>query len=334
MEQNEQIKVHTGELDLQETGQGSVEDIDEIFTGSSNGVNFRTLSWPAATVIFIKLQFSTGILSIPSNLSVLGAVGGAISIVGWTTLAMYVALIFGDFRARHGRCHTVADMAYIVGGPLLREIIGTLFILANILAAGSTIIAISTGISIFSHNATCSVWWALLTTAAVMLGASIRKIHKLGWLTWVAFGSIFTAVMVVVVGVTLRARPAAAPQSGSFDLGFYAVPSTRSNFAQVIVASCAIIVSSGGTAMMVPIISEMRNPAEYKKAIYLSQTFVIASYLSLSMVIYAYCGTWVASPSLGVSLAFLIRTPPLTLHDRVLEKPSRSLHTVSVSSAC
>lgn len=43
----------------------------------------------------------------------------------------------------------------------------------------------------------------------------------------------------------------------------------------------------------------MRNPKDYPKAVYLSMGFVTASYLSFALVIYRWCGKWIASPSLG-----------------------------------
>lgn len=56
-----------------------------------------------------------------------------------------------------------------------------------------------------------------------------------------------------------------------------------------------------------PVISEMRNPRDYKKSLYLCVAIVTASYLSFSLVVYRWCGIWVASPSLGSAGATLKR---------------------------
>lgn len=58
----------------------------EVFQETSEGVNFRTVSWQRATVLFLKIQFAMSILAVPSSLGALGAVGGALSIVGWQAL--------------------------------------------------------------------------------------------------------------------------------------------------------------------------------------------------------------------------------------------------------
>jgi hypothetical protein len=58
----------------------------EVFKKTTDGVNFRTVSWQRATIIFLKIQFALGVLSIPTSLYTLGAVGGALSILGWQVL--------------------------------------------------------------------------------------------------------------------------------------------------------------------------------------------------------------------------------------------------------
>ena len=58
----------------------------EIFHDRAKGVKFRTVSWQRATIIFLKIQFAMSILAVPGALATIGAVGGALSIVGWEVL--------------------------------------------------------------------------------------------------------------------------------------------------------------------------------------------------------------------------------------------------------
>lgn len=63
---------------------GSEKDVvesHEVFQKLEGGVDFRTVSWQRATVIFLKIIFATGVLSIPSAMYALGAVGGSILIL-------------------------------------------------------------------------------------------------------------------------------------------------------------------------------------------------------------------------------------------------------------
>lgn len=78
---------------------GDISDIEdhEVFKKNAD-VDFRTVGWPRATFIFLKVIFATGVLSIPLAMFSLGAVGGALSVIGWGALNTYTGVIQGDFR--------------------------------------------------------------------------------------------------------------------------------------------------------------------------------------------------------------------------------------------
>ncbi|RDW56702.1 hypothetical protein BP6252_14023 [Coleophoma cylindrospora] len=181
-----------------------------------------------------------------------------------------------------------------------REITEFLYLMAWILCIGLAILALSTSLNAISHHV-----------------GSIRKIHRLGWILWIGFISIVSAVMIIVIAVTIPARPAAAPQTGPFELGFGALPPAGTTFATAWAASIAVYASSANTSGYIPVISEMRRPQDYFKALYACMTWITASYLSLGLTIYAYCGKWVASPALGSAgptikiIAYAIAIPGL-----------------------
>lgn len=58
----------------------------EVFKKSTDGVDFRTVTWQKAVIIFIKTQIAIGVLGIPGALGTLGAVGGGILIVAFQSL--------------------------------------------------------------------------------------------------------------------------------------------------------------------------------------------------------------------------------------------------------
>jgi len=99
----------------------------EVFQANVNGVEFRTVSWQRATVLFVKFNFAMSILSIPGALAALGSVGGSLSIIGFTSLntceleevsigdyetwkltmrCVDTGVVLGDFRHRHPECHS------------------------------------------------------------------------------------------------------------------------------------------------------------------------------------------------------------------------------------
>lgn len=204
-------------------------------------------------------------MTIPTSLNSLGAVPGSLVIVGWGIINTYAGVVQGNFRNRHPMCHSIADMAEVVGGVVLREIAGACFIVSWIVCAASGINGAATALNALSTHAICTNWFSLVVTIAVMVMASFRKFEELAWISWTGFVSVFAAVFIVVVGVTLRDRPAAAPQTGDFELGYviFANPS----FIQGITATATIFSASAGTSAFLPVISEMRKPRDYKKCL-------------------------------------------------------------------
>ncbi|KAK8080332.1 Amino acid transporter- transmembrane [Apiospora hydei] len=261
---------------------GSEADLEshEVFKKNADGVDFRTVGWPWATVIFLKIIFSTGILSIPTALYALDS-----------------AIVQGNFRNRHPECHSIVDMAHTLGGPWLRELVGLIFLVAYVLVTGSGIIGLSVAFNALSDHAFCTVWWGLVSAAIITACSLVRTLKNMGWVTFAGFVSLFVAVFIVTVGVTTRDRPAAAPPTGDFELGFVAV--NYPDFVAGMMATATIFISSAGSSSFLPVISEMRQPRDFKKAVYACMGIVLSCYLSFAVVVYAWCGKWVSNPALG-----------------------------------
>lgn len=61
-------------------------ETQEVFKASADGVDFRTVTWQRLIIILLKVQVATGVLGIPGAMGTLGAVPGALSVVGWQAL--------------------------------------------------------------------------------------------------------------------------------------------------------------------------------------------------------------------------------------------------------
>jgi hypothetical protein len=183
------------------------------------------------------------------------------------------------------------------GGFVARELVGAIFLIAYILCIGGGVIGLSVAFNALSDHGACTVWFALVGMILMTMAASVRTLHNIGWLTWVGFISLVVAVLIVVIAVTIQDRPAAAPPTGDFDLGYRVI--AYPSFAAGMTATATIFISSAGTSAMLPVISEMRNPRDFKKALYTCNSIVLAMYLAFALVVYRWCGQYVANPALG-----------------------------------
>ncbi|WVQ85847.1 hypothetical protein IAT38_008015 [Cryptococcus sp. DSM 104549] len=273
------------------------DDDGEVFKSGAQEGNFRTLGWIKTAVILMKLCFATGVLAIPSALNVVGYVPGIILLIVWGVITTYYAYVSYQFRMKYSGVHNIADGAMIIGGPILREIVGGLFLLTWVLATGSGLLGMATGLKVLADGKVCTVVFTLVAAVCTALAASIRTLGKLAILTWLGFACIFTAVFIVVVGVTVVDRPAAAPQTGPLEIDFIAVGTP--GFVAGLTAAINLFAGYGSTPTFMPVIAEMSKPRLFPRALISSQSFLMACYLAFGMVMYAYCGQYVASPSLG-----------------------------------
>lgn len=64
----------------------SENDDKEVFKTTTEGVDFRRVTWQRLIIILLKVQVATGVLGIPSAMGTLGAVPGALVVVGCQVL--------------------------------------------------------------------------------------------------------------------------------------------------------------------------------------------------------------------------------------------------------
>lgn len=188
-------------------------------------------------------------------------------------------------------------MCGVMWGSVGRELVGIMFLVAFILCTGSGLLGTSIAFNALSGHGACTVWFSFVSMVLVIIFSSIRTWDKMTWPMTLAFASVLGGVLAVVIGVTLRDRPAAAPAQGNFDLGFQVFG--HPTFAAGVTATATIFIASSAGPVYLPIIAEMKQPQDYRKAVIPVGFMVGSIYLSVSLVVYYYCGQWIATPSLG-----------------------------------
>lgn len=103
-------------------------------------------------------------------------------------------------------------------------------------------------------------------------------------------------VLTLTVAVGVQDKPAAAPP-GPFKSDWKGV--NDPSFEAAISACSSIVFAWAGTPAFFQIASEMRVPEHYTKSLLLCQSVVAVTYITIGIVVYYYCGSFVASPALG-----------------------------------
>ena len=188
-------------------------------------------------------------------------------------------------------------MCGLLWGRAGKELVGVQILVAQVLITAAGIVSCSTAFNALSEHGACTVVFSFVSAALITGFSSVRTFSRLGWLTWIGFTTFFIAVFIFSVAVTQQSRPAAAPPTGAFDLGWTAI--AYPTFVAGITASANIFISGSGSSMYLPVISEMKKPRDYRKAAIAAGVLVGAMYLTFSLVIYRWCGKWLATPAFG-----------------------------------
>ncbi|PNH49373.1 hypothetical protein VD0003_g7760 [Verticillium dahliae] len=157
------------------------------------------------------------------------------------------------------------------------------------LASGAGFVGLAQGFKALSSRNVCNtVPWEGLTI-----------------FTWIGFASLFTAVFIIVIGVTQVDRPAAAPQEGPFDIGVVTIGAPA--VAPGLTAAVNIFAAFSSTPTFMPVIAEMKAPRAFKNSLFSSQIVLFICHVTMSLVVYLYCGKYVASPALGSAGGLLVK---------------------------
>ncbi|KAJ4523690.1 hypothetical protein HRR83_000337 [Exophiala dermatitidis] len=275
-----------------------------------------SVGWLGTVALMMKTQIGLGVLSIPAVFDVLGLIPGVICLLVIAAITTWSDYMVGMFKLRHRDVYSIDDAGALMFGKTGRYILGSAFILCRwplrlnrgvdiilttrvdwAFVAGSGMLGISIGLNAVSTHGACTAIFVAVAALAGFLLGSIQTLGRISWLAWLGLTCILTAIFTVTIAVGVQDRPTAAPQEGpwSSDYKLFNNPS----FADASAALSSLVFAYAGTPGFFAIVSEMRDPRHYTRSLLICQSGVTAVYMSIRVVVYYFCGSYVASPALG-----------------------------------
>lgn len=272
---------------------------DEVFGEiTADGPNYRAVGWKGTAVLMLKTQIGLGVLSIPQVFHTLGLVPGLICLLVIAAMTSWSNWVVGVFKLRHPDVYGIDDVGRKLFGRVGYEFFGITFALFWIFVGGSGMLGIATSLNALSSHGTCT---AVFVAVAAIIGfglGSIQTLGRISWLAWVGVVSILSSILVLTIAVGVQDRPADAPKTpGPWKSDYVIIGSSPPT--EVFAALSSIVFAYAGTPAFFNIVSEMREPRHYTRALIVCQGLMTAVYIAIGVVVYYFCGSYVASPALG-----------------------------------
>uniref|UniRef100_L2G2Y0 Amino acid permease n=1 Tax=Colletotrichum fructicola (strain Nara gc5) TaxID=1213859 RepID=L2G2Y0_COLFN len=289
-----------------------------------DGPNYRNVGWLGTAALMMKTQIGLGVLSIPGTFHVLGIVPGVIALCLVSGVTTWSDYIVGVFKLNHPDVYSIDDVGRKLFGPIGREFFAVVFCLYWIFVAGSGMLGASIALnSVSTHGACTAIFVAVAAFVGFCFG-SIQTLGKITWFAWIGLVAILSSILTLTIAVGIQDRPAAAPQGGVWVSDYVIVG--KPTFAEASSALSTLVFAFAGTPAFFSIVSEMREPRHYSRSLFICQGVVTGTYIAIGVIVYYFCGSYVASPALGsagttmkkvcygLALPGLIVTTTLVIH--------------------
>lgn len=246
----------------------------------------------------MKTQIGLGVLSIPLVFDTLGMIPGIIVLIAIAVITTWSDYVVGIFKINHPEVYGIDDVGKMIFGKPGQIVMGTAFVLYWIFVAGAGMLGVSIALNSLSVHGTCTAVFVALAAIAGFCLASIQTLGKISWIAWVGLTGILAAIFTLTIAVGVQDRPSAAPDNGQLFESDYKI-TADSGWSAAISACSSLVFAYAGTPAFFSIVSEMRDPKKYTRSLFMCQTLVTVTYIAIGVVVYHFCGSFVASPALG-----------------------------------
>jgi len=158
-------------------------------------------------------------------------------------------------------------------------------------------LGVSIGLNALSDHGTCTAVFVAVAAIIGFIFASVRTLGRLSWLAWVGTACVLISVFVLTIAAGVQERPAEAPQEGPWSSDFKIVGNPT--FEEAMAAVSSLVLAYAGVPAFFAVASEMSDPRLYTRSVLTCQGVATVTYSVIGIVVYYYCGSYVASPALG-----------------------------------
>ncbi|KIY01256.1 uncharacterized protein Z520_02808 [Fonsecaea multimorphosa CBS 102226] len=318
---------------LPDTSSTSDDEYGKLVAMEANdAIKYRTCSWQKTAALLFSEYICLAIMSFPYSYSVLGLVPGLILTAVQAAFVLYTSLVVWEFCLRHPETRDVCDIGQMLfwNSRWAWYFTAVMFILNNTFIQGLHVLTISRYLNTMSGHSVCTVGFAAIGAAVSWLCSMPRTFSALSKLA--AFSAFFTFVSVILAAAFAGAEGkhgtagynpdpnhinANGVKQGGEPL-VLAVPLAGTTFVSGMNAFLNISYTFIGQITLPSFIAEMKNPYDFRKALWLVTICEIILFSLVGGIVYGYTGTqYNTAPAFGslgndiykkISFSFMIPT--------------------------
>jgi len=250
-------------------------------------------NWIMTTILIVAETASSGPLSNPSAVAVVGFVPGTILFIALGIIATYTAVLLHEFWKEHKYVKNYDEAGEIVFGRVGKEVFLWCQIALLIFFNASVIQPSADALYVLGNQHKCYVIFSVVVTVFGILISIPRTLRGISYLSIAAIISWFAALIPTMVGVATQDAPMPGVQPGA-DL--HLAVTRSASFYNTVGAVNDIVFSYSGHLVFFNLILEMRHPIEFRKAVIIAFGITTFMYTFYGIFLYAYTGIYSQSP--------------------------------------
>ncbi|GJD06884.1 N amino acid transport system protein [Galdieria sulphuraria] len=240
----------------------------------------RKMSWWMLTLLMCGYMVGIGVLSIPSAFQTLGWIGGVFVLTGAYFITTATGYFLYYMGLRYPTVRSYASMSRRLWGKPGMYFTATIAYSYFFALLTSDLLTSSlTWKNMLQKEHICTVVFAVIAYAMMLLAGQARSLFEITYIILIAITFIVIPIIIVCVKV---------PSIGAGLGKTYAGSST--SFYEGLTAAMDIIFAFTGHLIYFEFMAELKRVEDFPTALWLSQTFSYACYLTLAAVAYYYIG--------------------------------------------
>ncbi|TGO09902.1 hypothetical protein BTUL_0150g00050 [Botrytis tulipae] len=301
----------------------------QIEAEAGSAIKYRSCSWQKTAALLFSEYICLAIMSFPWSYSVLGLVPGLILTAVVAFLVLYTSLVLWEFCMRHPELRDVCDVGQMLfGGRWAWHATAIMFLLNNTFIQGLHVLTTAKYLNTITNHSQCTVVFAVIAAVICWVCSVPRTFSALSWLATLSAIFTFISVMLATIFAGIEPHPlgynpdpnsiiAATGLAGGAPT-VTAVILKGTTFVNGFNAFLNISYTFIGQITIPSFMAEMKNPADFPKALWAVTIAEVIVFSLVGSIIYAFTGNqYMTAPAFGslgkklyvdISFSFMIPT--------------------------